>query len=273
MAFLPVYHERNMKNIAQLGDKTKKVVLAVYAEAIKEEINILIYSTIRTIEEQKRNVASGASKTMRSYHLVGQAFDVVLCDGPVDNWNGYGKPDFIKFIAICKKNGLTWGGDWNNNGTSRDETFIDSPHFQLGSIGYGNDSFETKGIAELPKPVVVKVDVVKPASEVKPTVKPISKPIVKPATKPIVKPKPVVVKPKPKPKPKAESIKKIGTIKIINVSNAAIICDVPSSTKSQNIGLAPIGSRLPISGSVSGWFEVIYKGKRDYVNEKYGRLV
>ena len=151
--FLPHYHERNMKALAQLGDKTKVQALKVYDEAIKAKINILFVQTIRTLAQQKIYFEDDKSKTMKSYHLVGQAFDVVLCNGADDKWDWYSKPDFKKFIAICKKHGFTWGGDWDNDGNSRDETFIDSPHFQYSQkLAYGTDTFKTKGKAELPKP-------------------------------------------------------------------------------------------------------------------------
>lgn len=67
-------------------------------------------------------------------------------------------------------------------------------------------------------------------------------------------------------------IKVLGNIKIVNVSNAAYICDKPSSN-SKNIATIALGKTLPIAGSVPGWYEVIYEGKRRYVNEKYGKRV
>lgn len=80
-------------------------------------------------------------------------------------------------------------------------------------------------------------------------------------------------KPASKPKPKPSGIKTVGHIKIVNVSNAAYICDRPSSSNSKNLATAKKGSKWPIAGSVPGWWEIIYKGKRAYVNEKYGKRV
>lgn len=90
-------------------------------------------------------------------------------------------------------------------------------------------------------------------------------------------PKPVTPKPKPvkKPAPKKKMIDGIevkGQIQIINVTKAAFICDKPSD-KSKNLGTIKKGAKLPIAGSVPGWFEVIYEGKRAYVNDKYGKLL
>lgn len=100
--------------------------------------------------------------------------------------------------------------------------------------------------------------------------KPQSKPAAKPTPKPQSKPQP---KPQPKQQPKViNGIKVVGEIQIVNVKKAAYICDKPSQ-KSKNLGIAPLGSKLSISGSVDDWWEVIYQGKRAYVNEKFGNRV
>jgi N-acetylmuramoyl-L-alanine amidase CwlA len=79
--------------------------------------------------------------------------------------------------------------------------------------------------------------------------------------------------PQPQPQPVVQQaptgIKSVGKIKIVGVRVAAFICDKPSQN-SNNLGTATLGSVLPISGSVPGWWEVIYNGRRAYVNSKYG---
>ncbi|TCP32198.1 GH25 family lysozyme M1 (1,4-beta-N-acetylmuramidase) [Scopulibacillus darangshiensis] len=80
---------------------------------------------------------------------------------------------------------------------------------------------------------------------------------------------------KSKPKHSSKKVSGIpvkGHIKIVNVARAAFICDRPSD-HSKNLSTAKKGSVLPISGSVPGWWEVIYKGQRAYVNENYGKRV
>lgn len=91
------YLERNLNNIAKLADNTKALALKWHEYLVKNDINILIYETIRTEAKQREYVNSGASQTMRSYHLVGQALDFV----PVNSkgktlWNGYGAADVKK---------------------------------------------------------------------------------------------------------------------------------------------------------------------------------
>lgn len=132
MAFKMIYDERNRQNIAKLADNTKIATLKWYQYCIDNEIQILIYETIRSIETQRQNVAKGASKTMQSYHLVGQALDFV----PVDSkgsalWNGYKAQDIQKAYSYARKLGFELGYDWG----------WDSPHLQYNYKGYGTDTF------------------------------------------------------------------------------------------------------------------------------------
>jgi peptidoglycan LD-endopeptidase CwlK len=164
MAFKPTYHERNLENLQKLGDKTKAVAVKWYEYLIDNGIDVLIYETIRTKEQQAENVRKGASKTMKSYHLVGQALDFVpVKDGKAD-WNGYDDPAIKKAIAKAKEFGFTWGGDWDNDGQTTDERFVDKPHLQYDKIPYGSDTFKTKDVKiTLPEPKVVSAKSTAPA--------------------------------------------------------------------------------------------------------------
>lgn len=144
MAFKMIYDERNRQNINKLADNTKIATLKWYQYCIDNEFQILIYETIRTVEQQKQNVANGASQTMKSYHIVGQALDFVFVDSngsALWSVNEYVKKEHIKAINYAKSLGFTWGGDWDNDGNWRDETFLDSPHLQFEYNGYGTDTF------------------------------------------------------------------------------------------------------------------------------------
>ena len=85
----------------------------------------------RTIEEQRLLVAKGASKTMRSRHLIAKngfshAIDVAATlEGKVRwDWPLYDKiAKAMKAAAKAEKVPLEWGGDWTS--------FKDGPHFQL----------------------------------------------------------------------------------------------------------------------------------------------
>ncbi|HDR7610969.1 TPA: M15 family metallopeptidase [Bacillus mycoides] len=138
------YHERNVRNLNQLADNTKAVAFKWYQYCVDNGIEVLVYETIRTIEKQRENVRNGASQTMRSYHLIGQALDFVpIKSSGTEDWNGYNKEPWASAIRYAKKIGFEWGGDWKG--------FVDSPHLQYNYKGYGTDTFG-KGAQNVPSP-------------------------------------------------------------------------------------------------------------------------
>lgn len=148
------YDKRNRATLNELAPNTKRIALRWYEYLVKNGIEILVYDARRTEAEQRANVNSGVSQTMRSYHLVGQAIDFVPADkkGKV-YWSGsnaYGRADIKKAIKEAQRLGFTWGGDWDSDGDQRDETFIDSPHLQYEYKGYGTD--KTLGTVPASKP-------------------------------------------------------------------------------------------------------------------------
>ncbi|EAG7185436.1 M15 family metallopeptidase [Listeria monocytogenes] len=136
------YYSRSLANVNKLADNTKAAARKLLDWAEKNGIEVLIYETIRTKEQQAANVASGASQTMRSYHLVGQALDFVMAKGKTVNWGGYRSANAKKFIAKAKALGFTWGGDWDG--------FVDNPHLQFEYKGYGTDTFGKGASANVP---------------------------------------------------------------------------------------------------------------------------
>ncbi len=80
---------------------------------------------VRTLDQQKKNVAAGASQTMRSRHLDGHAVDlVVMIDGSV-SWAwppDHTLADQMKAAAARCNVPIEWGGDWKMR---------DGPHYQL----------------------------------------------------------------------------------------------------------------------------------------------
>ena len=130
MTWTPTYHERNLKNIAKLAPNTKAAATKWYEWCVANKVNVLIYETIRTVEQQKKNVAAGKSQTMQSYHLVGQALDFVGIDAKgKELWSAYGKEPFIRAIEQAEKIGFESGHRWG----------WDSPHLQYNWKGYGTD--------------------------------------------------------------------------------------------------------------------------------------
>ncbi|HBL8327236.1 TPA: M15 family metallopeptidase [Listeria monocytogenes] len=127
------YYSRSLANVNKLADNTKAAARKLLDWAENSGIEVLIYETIRTKEQQAANVANGASQTMRSYHLVGQALDYVMAKGKTVDWGAYRSDKGKKFVAKAKSLGFEWGGDWSG--------FVDNPHLQFNYKGYGTDTF------------------------------------------------------------------------------------------------------------------------------------
>ncbi|EDN9007994.1 DUF5776 domain-containing protein [Listeria monocytogenes] len=127
------YYSRSLENVNKLADNTKAAARKLLDWSESNGIEVLIYETIRTKEQQSANVASGASQTMRSYHLVGQALDFVMAKGKTVDWGAYRSDKGKKFVAKAKSLGFEWGGDWSG--------FVDNPHLQFNFKGYGTDTF------------------------------------------------------------------------------------------------------------------------------------
>jgi len=133
------YDKRNRATLNELAPNTKRFALTWYEYLVKNGIEVLVYDARRTVAEQRANVASGASQTMYSYHIVGQALDFVPVKDGKALWGGYNAANIQKAIKEAQRLGFTWGGDWDSDGNQRDETFIDSPHLQYEYKGYGTD--------------------------------------------------------------------------------------------------------------------------------------
>ncbi|ENL3359689.1 M15 family metallopeptidase, partial [Listeria monocytogenes] len=124
---------RSLANVNKLADNTKAAARKLLDWSENNGIEVLIYETIRTKEQQAANVNSGASQTMRSYHLVGQALDFAMTKGKTVDWGAYRSDKGKKFVAKAKSLGFEWGGDWSG--------FVDNPHLQFNYKGYGTDTF------------------------------------------------------------------------------------------------------------------------------------
>ncbi len=100
----------------------------------------IIFETLRTPERQQfiygfgrtyddgRGIVTHSSDADETWHGFGLAADIISksakWDAPSKFWSALG--------AACMARGLTWGGDWNRDGRSVDERFVDRPHVQFG---------------------------------------------------------------------------------------------------------------------------------------------
>ncbi|WP_186578034.1 peptidoglycan-binding protein [Aquibacillus kalidii] len=283
-----IYQNRNLDNIANLADNTKAKALQWHDYLVKNDIELLIYETIRTEAQQRENIKKGVSQTMKSYHLVGQALDFVPVNSKGETlWSGYNSSDVKKAVAEAKRLGFEWGGDWNS--------FIDKPHLQYVYKGYGTDTFGKSVNIGSSKDYVEKGDSGTEVKVLQNRLIELGYKLPKygadgdfgsetlAAVKQFQKDQGITVDGivgsvtqkhlDNASKPKSEGIPVKGRIKIVNVSNAAYICDRPSSTNSKNLTTIGKGKEINISGSVPGWWEVIYDNRRAYVNEKYGKRI
>ena len=92
---------------------------------------------VRSLTTQRQYVATGASKTMNSKHLIqddgyGHALD--LAPYPID-WDKLRSFDVLAGVGlgIAYKMGITirWGGDWDRDLDVYDQSFNDVGHFEL----------------------------------------------------------------------------------------------------------------------------------------------
>lgn len=100
------------------------------------EHDFSVIEGVRTREKQAAYLASGASTTMDSRHIPGadglaKAVDLY----PVGKPTPWAKCPAIKeaMFKAAKELGVSirWGGDWDMDGDSKDESFYDGPHFEL----------------------------------------------------------------------------------------------------------------------------------------------
>lgn len=128
-------------------------------EVVKRAIELTtidfgVIEGLRTEEQQKALVAKGASQTMKSKHLTGDAVDLMAYIGGRGCWelNVYDEiADAVKTAAIELGVGVRWGAAWTVSdlreweGTAEEamnsyvdtrrsegrRPFIDAPHFEL----------------------------------------------------------------------------------------------------------------------------------------------
>ena len=114
------------RSLSRLEGVHPDLVRVVKKAAAISDLDFTVLEGIRTLERQRKLVAEGASRTMKSRHLTGHAVDLApLIDGKVSwEWPMYHRlAKIVKSAAADEKVPLTWGGDWPG--------FPDGPHFEL----------------------------------------------------------------------------------------------------------------------------------------------
>ena len=114
------------RSLQRLGGVNNDLVAIVKRAITISDIDFTVLEGVRTLDRQKKLLASGASTTLNSRHLTGHAVDLgAWVDGTVSwHWPHYHKiADAMKQAAEELGIELEWGGDW--------KSFPDGPHFQL----------------------------------------------------------------------------------------------------------------------------------------------
>lgn len=134
-------------------------LVAVVKRAIELSVqDFAVHDGIRTLEEQQRMVAIGASQTLDSRHMSGHAVDLVPYINGKLRWEWepiYRIADAVRVAAQEKGISLRWGGAWDMKFTDTDaspedlvaeytarrrkagkKAFLDGPHFELPKMNY-----------------------------------------------------------------------------------------------------------------------------------------
>lgn len=123
---------RDEAHLKKVHPDLARVVRRAAADWSDSKKSFLITCSLRTLDEQKKLKAAGATKTLRSRHLPGSknklshALDFAMKIGSDIKWDWPLYSDLAKAMkAAAKKEKvpIEWGGDW--------VSFKDGPHFQL----------------------------------------------------------------------------------------------------------------------------------------------
>ena len=142
--------KRSLSRLEGVNDDLVTVVK--YAIGVTKQ-DFSVICGLRTIEEQEALVAKGASQTMKSKHIDGNAVDLMAyCDGGRWELNLYDEiADAMKEAAEAAGLKLRWGAAWTIDdfgaweGTAENamnsyvdtrrsqsrRPFIDAPHFEI----------------------------------------------------------------------------------------------------------------------------------------------
>ena len=143
--------QRSLDRLEGVDERLQSVVKSAISMT-KTDFGVIC--GLRTIEEQRKLVDKGASKTMKSKHIGGNAVDLMAYIGSRGSWelNLYDDlADAVKEAAIDLGVPVRWGAAWHINdirdwdGTMEEamnayvdlrrsqgrRPFIDGPHFEL----------------------------------------------------------------------------------------------------------------------------------------------
>jgi peptidoglycan L-alanyl-D-glutamate endopeptidase CwlK len=110
-----LFSERTQTNLQGLEAPLVEIAVCGAQELEGTDYGFEVIEGLRTVEKQKVNVKNGASKTMRSRHLTGHAFDFMARYKKKLTWeNAHYIPIAQAFITCSEKLRIPiiWGGEW-----------------------------------------------------------------------------------------------------------------------------------------------------------------
>lgn len=129
---MATFGAESLKNLEKVHPK----LVAICTDAIKI-MDFKVLDGVRTVEEQRINVARGKSWTMNSKHLIqpdGFSHAVDLAPFPIvwkDTEEFCVLAGVMRALAFEHGVRLRWGGDWNQNDSTLDERSRDYGHFEI----------------------------------------------------------------------------------------------------------------------------------------------
>lgn len=119
----------SQEKLASVKPELQKVILKAFETM---PFDVIVLEGIRTKARQEELYAKGASKTMKSKHLTGDAVD--LAPYPID-WSDKAKfrvmAEHVLAAAKILNIKVRSGTDWDMDGDWKEEKFYDGPHIEL----------------------------------------------------------------------------------------------------------------------------------------------
>ena len=124
--------------MARFGKRSKERLKGVDAKLVNvlneliKIMDVTIIEGLRSEERQEKLLKEGKTKTRFSKHIQGKAVD--LAPYPID-WNDRDRFHYmsgmIRGIAKQLNVNVRWGGDWDSDGETKDNSFDDLVHVEI----------------------------------------------------------------------------------------------------------------------------------------------
>lgn len=151
-------YKLGQRSLAELSGVHPDLVRVIKMAIEITPIDFSVIDGMRTIEEQRAYVASGASQTMKSRHLSGHAVDLAAYIGNKVRW----ETELLCKVAVAVREAarqcsvpIRWGGNWDVLLTDTENPpeelvhdyiqkrlgqgrrpFVDMPHYELPQSHY-----------------------------------------------------------------------------------------------------------------------------------------